>query len=92
MEKILVKIEEYIREIGTFKIEDVDTRRVVKYNGHEIKYFDLDCVRVDMPNKSEYVFYKDLDEDTLLEILYIIMEFNHKLDEWDKDKYEEGRL
>lgn len=90
MEKLVDRIQEYIRELGTFKIEDVETRRVVKYDGYEIKYFDLDCVRVDMPDKSEYVFYKDLDDDTLLEILYILMEYKHKWDTYENKKYKNG--
>lgn len=90
MEKLVEIIQGYIRELGTFKIEDVETRRVVKYEGYEIKYFDLDSVRVEMENTSEYVFYKDLDEDTLLEILYIAMEYKYKWDTYENQKQNNG--
>jgi hypothetical protein len=82
MEKLVEKIQEYIQEYGTFNIEEVDTIRDVFHNGNKITYFDLDVVKVEHENNQpEYVFYRNLNENTLLDILYVVMEWKHK---WDK--------
>ena len=86
MEELITRIQRYIRELGTFKIEDVETRKVVKHKGYEIKYFDLDSVRIEMENISEYVFYKDLHQDTLVVILEVLKEYKHKWGQYDNFK------
>ncbi len=90
MEKIIVRIQEYIKELGAFDIENVDTIRKVEYEGYSITYFDLDVVKVNYPNEPEYVSYKDLHQDTLLEILYIAMEYKHKWDTYENKKQNNG--
>ena len=86
MEKLIERIEEYIRECGSFNIENVDTPKKVFYGGTEITYFDLGTARVGQGKNANFVFYHDLDEDTLLEILYIAMEWKHKWDEKEKNE------
>lgn len=86
MEELINRIQEYIRELGAFDIENVDTKRKVKHEGYEVTYFDLDVAKVNYPNEPEYVSYKDLHQDTLLEILYIAMEYKHKWDAYDNLK------
>ena len=86
MEELINRIQEYIRELGAFDIENVDTIRRVGHEGYSITYFDLDVVKVNYPNVPEYVFYKDLHQDTLLEILYIAMEYKHKWEQYDNFK------
>lgn len=85
MEELITRIQEYIRELGAFDIENVDTNKVVEFGGNKITYFDLDVVKVVYDdNRFEYVFYKDLHQDVLLEILYIAMEYKHKWEQYDK--------
>jgi hypothetical protein len=84
MEELITRIQEYIRELGAFDIENVDTRKKVSHEGYSITYFDLDVVKVNYPNEPEYVSYKDLHQDVLLEILYIAMEYKHKWEQYDK--------
>jgi len=86
MGKLVERIEEYIREYGAFNIENVDTPKKVFHEGCEITYFDLGSVKVERKDKTEYVFYHDLNEDTLLDILYVAMEWKHK---WDAKLKEE---
>ncbi len=80
MEKIVETIQKYIRECGTFNIEEVDTIREVTHEGFKVTYFDLDVVKVERDEEPEYVFYRDLDIDTLLDILSVAPEWKYK---WD---------
>ncbi len=81
MEKLVEKIQEYIREYGTFNIEEINTKREVVHEGCKVTYFDLDVVKVERDEKPEYVFYRNLNEDTLLDVLYVTMEYKEMWDE-----------
>lgn len=85
-EKLIERIEEYIREYGAFKIEEVNTNSEVRHEGCEVTYFDLWQVKVEREDKNEYIFYRDLPEDTLLDILYVAMAWKNQWDEKEKNE------
>lgn len=87
MEELITRIQRYIRELGALDIENVDTNKVVEFGGNKITYFDLDVVKVVYDNnRFEYVFYRDLSEDTLVVILEVLKEYKHKWEQYDNFK------
>lgn len=87
MKELITRIQRYIRELGAFDIENVDTNKVVEFGGNKITYFDLDVVKVMYDNnRFEYVFYRNLDEDTLVVILEVLKEYKHKWEQYEKTK------
>lgn len=87
MKELITRIQRYIRELGAFDIENVDTNKVVEFGGNKITYFDLDVVKVVYDNdRFEYVFYRDLSEDTLVVILEVLKEYKHKWEQYKKSE------
>jgi hypothetical protein len=87
MEKLIERIEEYIRECGSFNIEEVDTTKKVFHEGTELTYFDLSGGLKKTDEENKLFWYNELNEDTLLDILYVVMEWKHK---WDIKLKNEG--
>lgn len=84
MEKLIEFIKKNISEIGSFNMEYTDIKRGIKVNGGIIQHFGQDSVRIDYKEKrSKYVFYRELTDDTLLEILYVVMRYKRKLKQYE---------
>lgn len=92
MEKLVATIKRYIKKYGAFNIEEVDTKQVVSVNGGFINYFDLNMARVQYEEGSDVYFYNELDEDTLLDILSVCMEYAAKWDYHLNKKQNEEEL
>jgi hypothetical protein len=89
MEKLIERIEGYIREYGSFNIDEVKTTKKVFHEGTELRYFDLSGGLKKTDEENKLFWYNELNEDTLLDILSIVMEWKHNWDEKEKNENNE---
>jgi len=65
-------------------MEYTDIKREIKVNGGIIQHFGQDFVRVDFKDKrSQHIFYRNLTDDVLLEIVYVVLRYKTKLREYE---------